>query len=89
MTTIDPLHDYVDPQSTARVKDHICECPACTHAGVDHPPVIELEKRTVEGRTVTIGRYLHGAELRMHLAERKRLLDDLKRQIAGHALVEC
>lgn len=67
----DPLHDYADPHVDPPEGAGPCDCAACAAAGVEHAKVMVLEDRVVEGRSVTVGRYLHGYELRRWLAQRE------------------
>ncbi len=92
---IDPLHDYEDMRAAkARLHGKLqedCDCPACAAVNVGHGEdgkVLIRETHKVDGRWVVRGRWYHGPELKAELGKRRRMFDDMKQSLAGHAMVE-
>lgn len=91
----DPLHDYED-LGAAKLRlgsklQEDCACAACQAADVGHGADGKLlirETHKIDGRWVVKGRWYHGLELKLELGKRRRMFEDMKQSILGHALVE-
>jgi hypothetical protein len=93
--TFDPQHDYEDESSAkARLGGRLqqpvpCPCHLCRMFEVEAGPILEPWTQTLpDGRRKRTGRWLHGAELKARLAERRKYFDLFKQVLAGHAMVE-
>lgn len=96
MTTFDPLHDYED---LAVVKARLvgklqedCRCRHCRMAGVGRGRggrmLVPAMRRLPSGRKVYTGRWLHGLELKRHLEERQRAIEEFRQAISQIATME-
>lgn len=73
-TTFDPQLDLVALEDVWPIEEASCDCPACTAANVQHAPrvVVCHPWQEPNGRWRSVGRRLHGFQLRQHLQARER-----------------
>lgn len=93
--TFDPKHDYEDEASAkARFNGKLqqpmpCPCHLCRMFDLtDGPILVPTFENFPDGSRRFTGRWLHGNDLKRQLAERRRMLDGMKRVLASHAMVE-
>jgi hypothetical protein len=93
--TFDPKHDYED-ESSAKLRfggklyqRSPCPCHVCRMFELEDGPILEPWTQTLpDGRRRRTGRWLHGAELKAKLAQRREMFDGMKRVLASHVMVE-
>jgi hypothetical protein len=91
--TFDPKHDYED-ESSAKLRFNgklqqpvPCGCHLCRMFELTEGPMLVPAMQTMpDGSRRFIGRWLHGATLKHHLEQRRRVLAQMKDQIAQHAM---
>ena len=91
--TFDPKHDYEDEASAklrfngALQQPEPCPCHLCRMFELTEGPMLVPAMQTLpDGSRRYIGRWLHGAELKTQLSERRRMFDRMKSALSGFAM---
>lgn len=93
--TFDPQHDYED-ESSAKYRFNgklqqpsPCPCHVCRMFDLTEGPIlVPAMQQMPDGSKRFIGRWLHGAQLKAQLSERRRMFEGMKQQLVSHGMVE-